>query len=52
MPVDLRRGNTASPSERGDLAAEITVFLRAGIDGFFTDNPAIGRAALDAFGKP
>ena len=52
LPVDLRRGNTASPSERGDLAAEITVFLRTGIDGFFTDDPAIGRAALDAFNKP
>ena len=52
LPVDLRRGNTASPSERGDLAAEITVFLRTGIDGFFTDDPAIGRAALDAFNEP
>ena len=52
LPADLRRGSAASPSERGDLAAEITVFLRAGIDGFFTDDPAVGRAALDAFGKP
>ena len=52
LPSDLRRGNTASPAERGDLAAEITVFLRAGIDGFFTDDPAVGRAALDAFAKP
>ena len=52
LPVDLRRGNTASPSERGDLAAEITVFLRTGIDGFFTDDPAIGRAALEAFNTP
>ena len=52
LPADLRRGNTVSPAERGDLAAEITVFLRAGIDGFFTDDPAVGRAALDAFVKP
>ena len=52
LPVDLRRGNTAAPAERGDMAAEIAAFLRAGIDGFFTDDPAIGRAALDAFGKP
>ena len=51
LPVELRRGNVASPTERGDLAAEITIFLRAGIDGFFTDDPAIGRAALDAFLK-
>lgn len=51
LPTDLRRGNVASLTERGDLAAEITVFLKAGIDGFFTDDPAIGRAALDAFLK-
>ena len=49
LPTDLRRGNVASLTERGDLAAEITIFLKAGIDGFFTDDPAIGRAALDAF---
>ncbi|MDB5743755.1 MAG: glycerophosphoryl diester phosphodiesterase [Polaromonas sp.] len=49
LPADLRRGNAASPSERGDLAAELTAYLRAGIDGFFTDDPAVGRAALDAF---
>ena len=49
LPEELRRGSTASPSERGDLLAEITVYLQAGIDGFFTDDPAIGRAALDAF---
>ena len=49
LPADLRRGNVASPSERGDLAAEITAYLRAGIDGFFTDDPAIGRATLDTF---
>lgn len=51
LPADLRHGDVASPSARGDLAAEITMFLRAGIDGFFTDDPAIGRAALDAFTK-
>ena len=51
LPVELRRGNVASQTERGDLVAELTIFLRAGIDGFFTDDPAIGRAALDAFLK-
>ena len=49
LPAELRRGNVGSQTERGDLTAEITIFLRAGIDGFFTDDPAIGRAALDAF---
>ena len=27
---------------------EISAYLKAGIDGFFTDDPAIGRAALHA----
>ena len=49
LPVELRRGNAASQTERGDLAAEITIFLRTGIDGCFTDDPSIGRAALDTF---
>ena len=49
LPAELRRGNVASATEHGDLAAEITIYLRAGIDGFFTDDPAIGRTALDAF---
>ncbi len=33
---------------RGDLGAEIEVFLQRGMDGFFTDNPDIGRAVCDA----
>ena len=49
LPADLRRGTASSPTERGDLAAEITAYLRAGIDGFFTDEPSIGRATLDTF---
>ena len=49
LPADLRRGDSASPSAHGDLEAEITAFLRTGIDGFFTDDPATGRAALDGF---
>ncbi|WP_293932953.1 glycerophosphodiester phosphodiesterase [Iodobacter sp.] len=49
LPANLRKGDVKSLTERGDLAAEITVFLQAGIDGFFTDDPSIGRAALDAY---
>ncbi|MFV8526861.1 glycerophosphodiester phosphodiesterase, partial [Ralstonia pseudosolanacearum] len=26
---------------------EIQAFLRAGVDGFFTDDPAVGRQAVD-----
>jgi glycerophosphoryl diester phosphodiesterase len=35
------------PSEHGDLAGEIEVFLDAGIDGLFTDHPAAAVAAID-----
>jgi glycerophosphoryl diester phosphodiesterase len=47
LPAQLRRG--ADPAARGDLAAEATLFLRAGVDGLFTDHPAVGVAARDAF---
>ena len=38
----------AGPGGRGDLSGEIAAALRLGIDGFFTDYPAIGVAARDA----
>ncbi len=31
------------------MAGEATLFLKAGVDGYFTDYPAIGVAARDAF---
>lgn len=49
LPPALQRGETMRSSDRGDAAAEIMLFLHAGIDGFFTDDPAIGRTAADAF---
>lgn len=51
LPTDMRRGDVASPSARGDMALEISAFLRAGVDGFFTDDPAVGRAVVDGLGK-
>lgn len=51
LPADLRRGDVKSPSERGDIAAEIAAFLAAGIDGLFIDDPAAGRAAVDGLGS-
>lgn len=45
----MRKPDLASPSQRGDAAAEISAYLHAGIDGFFTDDPAVGRAAVLAF---
>jgi len=47
LPAELRRG--ASPAASGDLAGEAERFLAAGVDGFFTDNPATGVAARDAW---
>ncbi len=49
LPVSLRGAPTASLSQRGDSAAEISAYLKAGIDGFFTDDPAVGRAAVKAY---
>jgi glycerophosphoryl diester phosphodiesterase len=43
LPASLRRG--ADPNAPGDLTGEIDAFLDADIDGFFTDNPDIGRRA-------
>ena len=45
-PVPARRTSAAAPipTAPGDLAGEITAFVDAGMDGFFTDNPDIGSA--------
>jgi len=43
VPADYRHGS--DPAARGSGAAEIQAFLRAGIDGFFTDHVDIGYAA-------
>jgi glycerophosphoryl diester phosphodiesterase len=44
LPVELRRGEDRAG--HGDARGEITAFLRAGIDGFFTDQADIGVAAV------
>lgn len=51
LPSDLRRGEAISPSARGDMALEIHTFLQTGIDGFFTDDPAVGRAVVNQLAK-
>jgi len=40
LPAEFR--SSEEPNAPGNLAGEIEVFLGAGIDGFITDNPAIG----------
>jgi glycerophosphoryl diester phosphodiesterase len=47
LPADLRRGT--EPGACGDMAGEATLFLKAGVDGYFTEHPAIGVATRDAF---
>ncbi|RYF65577.1 MAG: glycerophosphodiester phosphodiesterase [Comamonadaceae bacterium] len=49
LPVGLKAAPATDGTQRGDSVAEITAYLRAGIDGFFTDDPAVGRAAVQAF---
>lgn len=46
LPDDLKVGDM--PAAHGDLAAEIERYLRRGIDGFFTDFPAIGVRVRNA----
>jgi glycerophosphoryl diester phosphodiesterase len=45
LPTQFR--SSTDPNAAGDLAGEIRVFLDAGMDGFFTDNPDIGAATAD-----
>jgi glycerophosphoryl diester phosphodiesterase len=46
LPREFQRG--AERSARGDGQGEIEAFLRAGIDGFFTDQADVGVAAVRA----
>jgi glycerophosphoryl diester phosphodiesterase len=47
LPSDLKQGS--DPTVHGNLDAEILAYLRAGIDGFFTDNADLGFKAREAF---
>lgn len=49
LPPGLKKAPATDGTARGDSLAEITAYLRAGVDGFFTDDPAVGRAAVRAF---
>ncbi len=43
LPSNLQRGT--APGDQGDLAGELLPYLRAGIDGFFTDQADLGYRA-------
>lgn len=47
MATNYRIGT--DPNAPGDLAAEVTAFLDAGVDGLFSDNPDLAVAARDAW---
>jgi glycerophosphoryl diester phosphodiesterase len=47
LPLDYRRGT--APAGAGDLKGELLAYLRAGIDGFFTDQADVGVSARAAF---
>jgi glycerophosphoryl diester phosphodiesterase len=49
LPADFR--SSADPNAYGNLFGEIETYLRAGIDGFFTDTADIGIVARDEFLK-
>ncbi|OMG71500.1 glycerophosphodiester phosphodiesterase [Burkholderia ubonensis] len=49
LPAALKDGGAASARNTAGSVREIQAYLRAGIDGFFTDDPAVGRTAVDTF---
>jgi glycerophosphoryl diester phosphodiesterase len=50
LPAELRQGEDGAG--RGDGQGEIVAYLRTGIDGFFTDHPDVGVAAVRALTSP
>lgn len=45
LPAEFR--SSSDPDEVGDLVGEIRVFLDAGLDGLFSDNPDLGARAAE-----
>ncbi|MGV6872832.1 glycerophosphodiester phosphodiesterase [Pseudochelatococcus sp. B33] len=51
LPAGFRKDPADDKTARGDSVGEITVYLKAGVNAFFSDDSAVGRAAADAFAK-
>jgi glycerophosphoryl diester phosphodiesterase len=50
LPASLRTtGGTASTRNEAGSITEIQQYLKAGLDGFFTDDPSVGRRAVDTY---
>lgn len=47
LPRALWEGEDPRTRNEAGSIAEIRAYLKAGIDGFFTDDPAVGRKAVD-----
>ena len=47
LPTNLRDANGDGARNEAGSIAEIHAYLAAGIDAFFTDDPALGRKAVD-----
>ena len=48
LPAAYKKAPTTDNTVRGDSVSEIQTFLKAGVDGFFTDDSAVGRLAVDS----
>ena len=46
LPANLRKGADTARNPQG-MVADVKQLLGAGIDGFFTDDPFLGRVAVD-----
>lgn len=46
LPANLRHGEPGARWPQG-MVADVRSFVAAGVDGFFTDDPALGRVAVD-----
>lgn len=51
LPATLKKPPATDSTVRGDSITEIQTFLQAGIDGFFSDDSAVGREAIRTFVK-
>ena len=49
LPANLKTAPVTDNTVRGNSVTEIQTFLQAGIDGFFTDDSAVGRTAIRTF---
>lgn len=48
LPAAYKKAPTTDNTVRGDSVSEIQTFLKAGVDGIFTDDSAVGRLAVDS----